>query len=78
MNTHILVSIDEFEAIGDNNPDRYKQLYLVLNSPKVDLSEEGIKVKAEQYAATAVDYGDPQWPVAMGYEQCAQHLREAK
>jgi hypothetical protein len=72
--THILVPIAEFTA--ENN--REERMKIVLTSPKVDLSEEGIKKIAVLAKREAFD--DPMMGIDYidGYQQCAKDLLNTK
>lgn len=78
MNTHILVPIDDYAKIEQIILDSYSWEPVLDNTIPVDLSEEGIKAKAERVAAGLADYGESQFPYAMGYEQCAKDLLNTK
>ena len=75
--THILVPIEEYNHVVANN---LHLDYLLERSPKVDLSEEGIKEKAIDYAHKNDDEGSWNDLAIMqeAYQQCAKDLLNTK
>ena len=73
--THILVPI-EYADIARHSPEDLD--YILSSSPKVDLSEEGIKAKAEVYTHSVyqpdIDTDYVIRNLRKAYQQCAKDL----
>jgi hypothetical protein len=69
--THILVPIDKFDAIDRSDPNCFfNACSLVVMSPRVDLSEEGIQEEIDKYLYSHEE--------RVGYKQCAKDLLNTK
>lgn len=69
--THILIAIETLDNVWDDADLAHK---LILESPRIDLSEEGIWQRAGVH--TDMD-SDNSW-YAEGYIQCAKYLLNTK